>query len=302
MDKLTSKIVLKIQSGFNQYGSRVSRIEKSLEFRSSDLYPIFIIGAPRTGSTLLFQLMCNNFKFAYINNLMALLPRYLVGLSAISERFPDNKYVKGSDHGYVPGLFSPNEAGAIFRKWFEEEHPEIEKRTVRNTVVHLSNKRNKPFLAKNMVNSKLNRLVNIYTILPQTRFIVLRRDALFTAQSLLKARQQYSGGIQNWWSVTPDQHQKILNRSPYYQVLWQIWKVKQDIQLFLKRYHPEYLEIDYKKLCTHTNEVLRSIASQFGLRRTHDHFNTDNIKYRESIYLNSHDWNQLMAEYNNFKI
>ena len=41
---------------------------KKIEYQRE--YPVFIIGLPRSGSTLLFQLLINNFKFSYFTNLV----------------------------------------------------------------------------------------------------------------------------------------------------------------------------------------------------------------------------------------
>ena len=38
--------------------------------------PIFIIGAPRSGSTLLYQVLINNFKLSYIPNISSIFYKY----------------------------------------------------------------------------------------------------------------------------------------------------------------------------------------------------------------------------------
>lgn len=85
MNRFLRIIALKLQSLFQGHSRQVYNISENLAIPSDD-HPVFIVGAPRTGSTLIFQDLIQHFRIAYISNLMALLPKYIVPLFEFSRR------------------------------------------------------------------------------------------------------------------------------------------------------------------------------------------------------------------------
>jgi len=85
MNSLFVSAVLKIQQRFLGFDSLRHIYED--DFKNESLKPIFVVGSPRTGSTLLFQLMVKHLKVCYISNIMALLPSQMLKLGKISEPF-----------------------------------------------------------------------------------------------------------------------------------------------------------------------------------------------------------------------
>jgi hypothetical protein len=75
--------------------------------------PLFVISLPRSGSTLLYQLLLQRFRLAYFSNLMAAFPESPVTIAAVSDLFggqspPDDL---ASTFGYTRGWNAPNQAG-----------------------------------------------------------------------------------------------------------------------------------------------------------------------------------------------
>lgn len=236
-----TKTALSIQKVFNFYDLLSCGVHR--EFKSSFYYPVFIIGAPRSGSTLIYQLLLKHGRFAYISNLMSLLPGFMIILAKIFKNFHEIENISSSQYGYIPGFFSPSEAGAIFQKWFETEPSEVLKKRIRNTYSLISDYLNAPLLSKNLKNSL--RLQNIYTTFPEARFIYVKRDPLFNAQSILLARRKLMGSDYEWWSVAPENHKSVLGKNPMYQVIWQVLEINKHISDFIKKFSPEYIEISY---------------------------------------------------------
>jgi hypothetical protein len=117
-------------------------------------------------------------------------------------------------------LFSPSEAGAVQRKWFEVQPAVDDTIKIRNTIIQLTRCFSGPFFSKNLMNSL--RLPHIMSVFPEERFIHIQRDPIFNAQSLLLSRRKAFGSEQHWWSVKPEGYEKTINLSPKYQVVWQI--------------------------------------------------------------------------------
>ena len=107
-------LALRLQSLFNDFDPKSAGEVR--HFSHPGLFPIFIIGAPRSGSTLLYQLLVKHTRVGYISNLMSLFPHKMITLAEYTKAWHGSRNLKKSNLGYIAGLFSPSEAGAIQRK------------------------------------------------------------------------------------------------------------------------------------------------------------------------------------------
>jgi len=166
--------------------------------------------------------------------------------------------IKTSHFGYVGGLFSPSEAGAVQRFWFDNDLSPEEADWVRNTFVLLSQIISGPIITKNLFNTfRLNR---IRSILPEARFIHIRRDPLFNAQSLLNARQKINGSENIWWSIKPEGYMRTLDQAPEFQVLWQIKETEKIVHDFFRIGQPDHFNIGYEDICNDAYSTLEKIG------------------------------------------
>ena len=235
-------------------------------YASEAHHPIFVIGAPRTGSTLLYQTMIQQLRVSYISNLMGLVPNRMTSIARLSRRaMARPRDLRESDYGYVPGLFSPSEAGAVFRRWFDRDLPEADRVRVRNTFAMLSAIAEAPVLTKNLMNSL--RLPIIHEVLPEARFIHVRRDPLFTAQSLWLARRKHFGNDRKWFSAEPPGFEAVRHKPPAYQVVWQVREIEAGIAQFIAGCSAPVIVVNYEDLCGNPGSVLRTISESCGTDR-----------------------------------
>lgn len=293
MHPLARRIALLLQSTLRGF-DRAANSYRDVLPSSSRLAPIFLIGAPRTGSTLFFQLMVTQFRVAYISNAMALAPRLMVRLCQLSQRacsgFGD---VRSSRFGFVPGLWAPNEAGQIMRDWFDNAEGAMGVAEVRAMVTTITEAAGSPLLLKNQSNTL--RLKRIKEVFPDARLLLLRRDLRWTAQSLLLARRNLLGDDRLWWSVAPPGHTAVLKHDPLYQVLWQADQLEQialDACLAAKG---RAVVIDYEALCTCPLEVMRTLGRHFGL--AHTGAPPPTLSESNSRRIAKHEWDKLNALY-----
>jgi len=81
------KYLLEIQGLFSGFDSLAKK--NTAEDLPEELNPIFIVGAPRSGSTLLFQLLIRHTKLIYISNLMALFPNQMIKIFLLKSNDKD---------------------------------------------------------------------------------------------------------------------------------------------------------------------------------------------------------------------
>jgi hypothetical protein len=295
MNLMLKAAVLKIQPLLNRFDSVV--LSAPLDFTKRDHHPIFILGAPRSGSTILYQILLKSVDAGYISNVMALAPIKMVALARLLRRYHTVTSVKKSHFGFIDGLFSPSEAGALQRFWFGNDMDSESVVWVRNTFILLSTIFNGPMIIKNLFNAfRLNRIRSIF---PEARFIFMRRDPLFNAQSLLVARRKINGSENIWWSIQPEGYEKTLNREPEFQVLWQILETEKKLETFFKSDNLEPFHAQYETLCTNPELTIANIAGQMNLnlRKTFDHDNHDTIVGRNLVRLSNIQWDRLSDNY-----
>lgn len=179
--------------------------------RSPD--PIFIIGAPRSGSTILYQALTNALDLLYIDNLTSrfhfnlFLGIWLSQLRYHNQPHGNFKAQHGDTRAF--GGHAPSECGAFWYQWLPRDrhfvgHGEVSKRHVaqlRFAVTFPSRWFQRPILFKNL--NAGQRLQLIHDAFPNARVIFIQRDLEETAQSILKARRGLGVPVGQAWSVQP---------------------------------------------------------------------------------------------------
>jgi len=296
MNKKVKSIILAIQKKFNRFDSSVKN-PRYLEKPMSNP-PIFIIGPPRSGSTLLLQWMIAQFEISYISNLLALFPSQMVKLCRIIPKAANGcqKEISRSEFGYISGLFSPNEAGVIMQKWFEDSTLDIEKKYVRRTIAEISSITDRPVLIKNLNNTiRLNKIISIF---PESRFLYLHREIPYTAQSILSVRKKMYGSYEKWWSIQPPGYEKALEFHPFKQVIWQITTIEDICNKFMERYSQRVYKLAYWDFCKSPRKYLHEIRTFFHLNaKSNVSLMKESIIYSKKVQLPDKDWKKLVETY-----
>ncbi|MFX0198862.1 MAG: sulfotransferase [Candidatus Hodarchaeota archaeon] len=230
------------------------RLKKS---SPSSLPILLIVGVPRSGTTLLYQVLADCLPLSYFNNLSSLFPR-----SPISAGFLFNRYLnqKGqrftSYYGNTAGFSAPNDGFHVWNRWLGKDRysaPEQIDHAAKGEMRRFFNAWlstfNKPFLNKNNRNTDCVSL--LAETLDNTYFIECRRNPLYTAQSLIIARQQIQGSKVIGWGL----HAKNSNpgRGPlgYVDAVCdQIYEVEIKLRDDKKRIGEErFIEVSYERFC-----------------------------------------------------
>jgi hypothetical protein len=200
----------------------------------------------------------------------------------------------------VPGLLSPNEAWKITHKWFREAKNDQEQEYVRRTFHLISSITGCPLLLKNPMNTFS--IQEIRSICPNSRFIFLRRDPMMTAQSIILARRKVSGGDDRWFSVQPPGYESVMDKSPFYQVVWQVLSVEKFVTNSLSNDHDRFLMVKYESFCRNPYQVLQKIRDAFQLEWRDDSLPLEqSIPDSNEIRLTSNEWQDLEAVYHELK-
>ncbi len=236
--------------------------------------PIFIIGSPRSGSTLLFQVLTDAFDLAYLSNFHCTL----FGAPAIAERLL--KYLGKrktqsnykSLYGTTSGWLQPSECGQWWYRFFRQKPAhvtlnDIDQKKIlnfRKSLIALTNAAEKPVILKNLYASI--RLEPISNYIPEALFIVIKRDEFFNAVSILAGRKKYLGRYDLWWSVPPPDIEELKQKLPCEQVIGQIRGIYREINRAITSGFVDLnrvFHIEYEELCRDTHSLLKQIEEFF---------------------------------------
>jgi len=260
-------------------------------------HPVFLIGAPRTGSTIFYQILTNSFDILYPDNLVELFNRNIYFGFVLSDKVFRNKPHNcfKSDYGNTLkcGLRAPHECGSFWYRWLPKDQHYIEKGQIpskhiielRKNIYAIINRFKKPILFKNL--NAGQRLGLISEIAPDAKFIWIKRDPLYTAQSIYIARQKMMMKSTEWWSVKPSNYLKLKSLEEIPQIVQQIFfiekQISEDKNLFPEK---NFMEIDYEQLFEDKIGIMNSINTFYNnsLSRRTDYLEAE-LNYSEKIVL-----------------
>ncbi len=264
--------------------SRANRVLDKLEVifvdkRDNPLQhpPIFIIGAPRSGSTLLYQVMTEYYDVGYLSNLHCRFYGAASWLERIVRPLRWRKPLNfSSRHGVTKGIAAPSECGEFWYRFFrrkpqyipiEEANPR-QLRRLRGVVRALIHAFDKPILFKNM-NCAL-RLHPTAKTLPEALFIVTQRNLLDNAHSLLEVRKKVHGDYQTWWSMEPPEVNNLKMLPAHEQVVEQVRHIMEMIArdadiVGINR----FFYVDFEEFCQNPRGWLERLNKFFAMHEVH---------------------------------
>ncbi len=246
-------------------------------------YPfLFVYGLPRSGTTIMTQLLIAAFDVGYINNFMArfwLAPVTGIKLSKIIHG--DNKNISfRSDYASTYGINDIHEFGYFWRYWLKKDNieghinrEEIEKHIdwvgLRKVLLNMQSIFDKPMCMKNIFGSF--HIEKIIKHIPNALFIEIQRDHADTAVSILEARKKFYDDLNLWWSIIPREYY-LLKDLPYMnQIAGQVsfLSAMYDEQ-FDKIGNKNILRFNYQDLCERPTSIVKRVKAHLW-----EHFGYD---------------------------
>jgi len=130
----------------------------------------------------------------------------------------------------------------------------------RRSIIALSDAYKRPVLFKNLYASL--RIQAIAHYLPESLFIVMHRDEIDNAQSLLEARYKRLGSYEKWFSVEPPEVNLLKKLLPHEQVIEQIRHIYATIMRDFRIggvSSTRRFDLVYEDFCADTKKVVSSL-------------------------------------------
>jgi hypothetical protein len=223
--------------------------------RNQIVRPIFIVGAPCSGTNIFYRTFAKHPDLAWISNITKKVPSSL-WLTRIIMLFRD-------DH-------RPTEANNVWQKFADNDDESLGQKDVTAGArkylhsVLQNNLRifNKPrFVNKCPGNSV--RIEFLKEIFPDAIFIHIIRDGRAAAYSIMRSRLGHSG---EYWSVKPPGWQNLLNL-PLVDACALQWKmtVAATLQSAKKLPPEQYMEVKYEEFVARPTEIFKRVAEKCDL-------------------------------------
>jgi hypothetical protein len=233
---------------------------------------LFILGLPRSGTTLIYQYIVHRLNVAYFTHGVGRYPGAASMVTSLQRKF--TKPYKSdfrSSFGKVKGANSPREAGSFWARAFGYEDyveatitdpavGEMLRRTVASVQRDFGDV---PFVNKNV--KHLLRIRAIANIFPNAYFLIVERDLRDIALSILRTRHTMAAGPDAWWSVKPPNYRQLSGQPPAEQVVGQLKSLQsRAIADFSSIPSDRVLHINYKEFCDRPESLIADIEERLG--------------------------------------
>lgn len=255
-----------------QMNIKLESLEKNLtsEKEQPKLPLIFIIGAQRSGTTLLMQLLLHKYKLSYPSNFIA---RYwnspFIGAVLFNslnlEYRPDNF---SSDLGYTKGLEGPHEFGYFWKRFypwqpFEKSYYEkIDYTPMIKSLAAWQCLNNQPLIFKNLIYLTYN-IEHLHKLFPTALFIYITREPIYIIQSTYLSRIKLFNNKNSWIGIKPKKFKELSSLPIVEQIASQVYHIKNDINnQLLKLPDSSYLSVGYEEMISNPNKTMLKIENK----------------------------------------
>lgn len=259
---------------FLQEMNRLLQQHEASHYREVELnHPlIFIFGAPRSGTTLISQVLASGIDCGYINNVMSrfwLAPLHGIRLSRsiygdLSEISFQSQYAR------TGGPLDIHEFGYFWRDLLNKEtlddvtfsaerENDIDWRRVQKVLANIVHEFDKPVIFKNIFGAY--HLSRFRREMQKVIYVYIERDPLDTAVSILDARRKYYSDLNNWWSYAPLEVANLKEKDYWEQIAGQVVYLQRFYRRQVQEVCPDVsLLVKYDELCNNPRSVLQRVT------------------------------------------
>lgn len=238
---------------------------------------VFVLGLPRSGTTLLSQLLAYCLDAGYVNNFAArfwLAPVHGIRLARLIAAGAEEPSFE-SDYARTKSLLDIHEWGYFWRYWLRkqtfddvvharEREDEIDWAGLRLTLANVQHELGKPLVAKNMLGAY--HLPRLRRELGPVAYVLIERDPLDAAVSILDARRKYYDDPRAWWSYIPPEYPHLKDRDHWEQIAGQVHYLARFYERALAEVGEDaVVRVTYERLARDPASVLSAVSERTGV-------------------------------------
>jgi len=299
------------------------QFERNEDFIRPSLPVVLVLGASRSGTTLISQILAATGDFAYPTNFLSRFAYAPMIGAMIQQMLFDPEYdFRGelsdlkSSSTFDSNLGKTNNALGIseffhfWRKFFPNHEPsylseddlsKVDVSWMCSELATIESIFKKPFVSKcKMMQYNASFFAKK---IPQLFFLHIKRNPYFVMQSILRSRRRFYGRDDIWWAIKPREYKWLSHMDSWHQIAGQVFFTENNIDEELKFIsNDRKLVCTYESLCVNPRElyeelrqklnVLGVVIKHYDLQET---FKCDNIDKSDVFELE-----MLAKAYDNF--
>ena len=225
---------------------------------------VIVVGPPRSGTTLFCQALIASLPVGYVNNWTSLFPRApLLGQRGLQRPLRNDAVGFESFYGKTRYRYGPNDGLYLWDRWLGADRARIPDRVdataeggLREFFGAFEKFLDRPLVLKNNnLNVSADRVAEV---LPEARFVCLRREPRFLGQSLLTARRTIHGDAGTPYGLQPDDRR---DPDPIRDVALQVRFFQEAESQQRERLGERFQVVDYEAFCADPASAVGSVAS-----------------------------------------
>lgn len=259
------------------FNDALSELERTMPIPDDPAPPIFITGVPRSGTTLVNQLLAAYADVGYVNNLMARFWRApAVGARLSLEFIGKSSFSGQSRYGRTTRIEEPHEFGAFWRARlrYAAMDQRIDDADIDWGLLVQELARTAGVFGRSVVYKVFHLVWHLSTFQrfwPEAHWIWIRRDPIANAMSLLRFREERAGDLTSWVSVKPLGAHKFVTCTPEVQVAAQVLLMEREIQKGFSRLTSGVsCQLWLEDLWSQPVREIEALASKCGVRVDHE--------------------------------
>jgi hypothetical protein len=254
---------------------------------------LLIVGGPRTGSTLIYQSICQQLDVSYLDNLTAAFPRSPITFARLARRPMRPPARVENFYGNTSGISGPNDGFDLWNRWQGEDRYRVDVELMTRSADDMrrffsawSDEFSGPFVNKN--NRQVSIVPELAEVLPNAVFLLIRRDPMMTAQSLLVARELVQGSRTAAWGALGEDSDDEAGAVRV--VARQIAAIERHLDRATDALPADrVIETTYEKFCVDATGVLGRIGERIGARPRPDRHPLPELAASTTVRLSAAD-------------
>lgn len=300
--------------------------KKIEEFHQPKMPVVFVIGSPRSGTTLMMQYLANSGAFGYPTNFISRFYAAPYWGIQIQKLISDPAYNYNNELidiipctdfssylGKTKGFLGPNEFWYFWRRFFKFDQNSnqlnpaqlntVDKSLFLKELAAMEDAFHLPLAFKGMIlNWNLKYLLNILN--NKVVFVYTKREAIYNIQSLLSARKNFRGEEEIWYSFKPPEYNELIKLKPAKQVAGQIHFTNLAIENQLKGIPEENkVIVNYEEFCESSGSFAIKLKRCFKLLGYESFLKLDDYQFKSTnkISVDEEKWLEILDAVSYFK-